>query len=143
RQRARDKRYVPGPALFELALSLPAYFEFQVACREHLLRLAKHTGLVAFLSLRSEDETVCVDRVGTSVNVLNEVGRRLPLAGSAMGVAIIMALPRQQRQAVLRASRKALNSNPAHRGRSYDEMWKRSQQFGMGLNLGDIVPGAA
>jgi len=144
RQRAHDKRYVPGPGLFEYALSLPAYFEFQDACREHLLRLAKSTGWVAFLSLRSEEETVCVDRVGTtSVNVLNKVGRRLPLAGSAMGVAILMALPKKEQGVLLRASRKVLRSNPAHKDRAYDAMWERSKIFGTGLNLGDIVPGAA
>lgn len=144
RQRSHDKRYVPGPGLFEYALSLPAYFEFQDACREYLLRLAKSTDWVAFLSLRSEDETVCVDRVGTtSVNVLNKVGRRLPLAGSAMGVAILMNLPKKEQQTLLRAGRKVLRSNPAHKDRAYDEMWARSQAFGTGLNLGDIVPGAA
>ncbi len=144
RQRSHDRRYVPGPMLFEFALTLPDYFEFQAACKQSLARMAKHTGWVAFLSLRSEDEVVCVDRVGsTSVNVLNEVGRRLPLAGSSMGVAILMALPDREQQEVLRRNRRVLRSNPAHRQRAYEEMWSRSQEWGMGLNLGDIVQGAA
>ncbi len=144
RQRPRDKRYVPGPTLYELGLTVPAYFHFQGACHPRLLEISDKTGWVVFLALRSGEETVCVDRVGsTSVNLLNEVGRRVPLAGSALGVAMLLRLPAREQKRLLAASRKALRSNPAHRGRTYDDMWVRSLRLGLGLNLGDILPGGA
>lgn len=144
RQRTHDKRYVPGPVLYELALNVPAYFRFQAACRQYLERIHTETGWVVFLALRSGDETVCIDRVGTtSVNIMNDVGRRLPLAGSALGCAILLALPHREQERIWRANRRTLLQNKAHRDRPYDEMWRRSQALGLGLNLGDILPGGA
>src|SRR5688572_17203912 len=65
RQRNTDRRYVPGPLLFELGLSLPALSEFQSACSPALTRLAKRLGSVALLYLRSGSEFVCAGRYGT------------------------------------------------------------------------------
>lgn len=144
RQRPRDRRYVPGPALYELALTVPACAHFQTACHPLLVEIAAQTRWVVFLALLSGSETVCVDRVGaTSVNLMNEVGRKVPLAGSALGVAILLGLPAAEQRRMLGASRQALLANPAHRGRSYAQMWQRSQRLGVGLNLGNILPGGA
>jgi len=144
RQRTHDKRYVPGPILYEFSLTVPLYFQFQAACSGTVARVAARTRWVTFLALRSADETVCIDRQGsTSVNIMNDVGRRLPIMGSALGVSMLLHLPRAEQQAVFARSRKALRSNPAHHGRAYDEMWRRSLRAGAGLNLGDIVPGGA
>ena len=108
------------------------------------LQISAQTGWVVFLALRSGSETVCVDRVGTtSVNLMNEVGRKVPLAGSSLGIAILLGLPAAERRALLAASRKALRANAAHRGRAYDAMWERSRRLGVGLNLGNILPGGA
>ena len=144
RQRPHDRRYVPGPGLYELALSVPSCADFQAGCRATLLKISERTGWVVFLALRSGEDSVCIDRVGsTSVNILNEVGRRLPLAGSSLGVAILLGLPARERQRILAANRQALRSNKAHRGRTYDQMWRQSQQRGLGINLGNILPGGA
>src|SRR5688572_16452138 len=59
RQRGTDRRYVPGPLLFELGLSVPALSEFQSACSPAVARLAKRLGGVALLYLRSGSEFVC------------------------------------------------------------------------------------
>jgi DNA-binding IclR family transcriptional regulator len=143
RQRAEDKRYVPGPMLFEYALATPAYFQFQAACEKNLARVAKKTGWVAFMYLRSDEESVCTNRVGTypGRKSFNDIGSRLPLAGSALGIAMLCALPRAEQETLLAANWKALYSNAAHRRRAYREMWQRSKAAGMGINLGDVVPG--
>ncbi len=143
RQRADDKRYVPGPMLYEYALATPSYFRFQAACEKNLARVAKKTGWVGFMYLRSDEESVCTNRVGTypGRQSFNDVGSRLPLAGLALGIAILLALPRTEQEAVLAANWKALYSNAAHRKRAYREMWQRSKAQGLGVNLGDVVPG--
>jgi DNA-binding IclR family transcriptional regulator len=144
RQRAEDKRYVPGPGLYEFGLTVPLYFQFQAGCAASVRRVSVRTRCVTFLALRSGDETVCIDRQGTtSVNIMNDIGRRLPMAGSSLGVAMLLRLPRVEQQRVLAENRRTLRSNPAHRRRTYDTMWRRSQEAGLGLNLGDIVPGGA
>jgi DNA-binding IclR family transcriptional regulator len=144
RQRPHDKHYVPGPSLYEFSLAVPLYFQFQAACEASVAKVAARTRWLAFLALRSGDETVCIDRQGsTSVNLMNDVGRRLPMAGSSLGVAMLLSLPRGEQQALLARNRRALRSNPAHLGRAYNEMWRRSREAGFGLNLGDIVQGGA
>lgn len=140
-QRPMDRRYVPGPMLFELALGLPAYFDLQAACHKSLVGLVRKTGWTAFLYLRSGDESVCLDRVGASARPpAVDVGTRRPLAGSAMGVAMLLALPKPEQKAVLASSLRKVRSVPAHRGRAYNRMWRRSLAEGMALNLGDIFP---
>jgi len=141
-QRKSDRRYIPGPMLFELALGFPAYSSLQSACHTTLIRVVKNTGWNAFLYLRSGEESVCLDRIGgpSSVLPLIDVGGRRPLAGSSMGIAMLLGMPVQERQAILIANRKRFKTATAHRKRGYDRMWKRSITAGIGLNLGDVLP---
>ena len=142
KQRRSDRRYVPGPMLYEFALAIPGYLHFQAACDKNLARVARRTGWIGFLYLRSGEETLCISRVGTTaVHVLNDVGNRRPLAGSALGAAILLALPKGEQRAVLMRNRKELRRNPAHRERAYDAMWQRSRELGFGANLGDVIAG--
>ena len=64
KQRASDRHYAPGPLLFELGLAFPALAQFQTACRPSLARLARRPGGAALLYLRSEEDFVCIARVG-------------------------------------------------------------------------------
>src|SRR5262245_13123283 len=81
RQRASDRRYVPGPLLFELGLALPALSAFQSACAGPLARAAKRLGGVSLLCLRSGAEFVCAGRAGDlQLKALTiDVGTRRPL----------------------------------------------------------------
>lgn len=65
-QHPTSRRYVPGPLLFELGLSLPAYATFQAACSVPLHRVAKRLGGASLLYLRSGSEFVCAARAGTT-----------------------------------------------------------------------------
>src|ERR1700694_3067020 len=65
-QRESDRHYLPGPLLFELSLTLPPLPEFQAACQAPLGRVARRTGGVAFLYLRSGSDFVCAARVGAT-----------------------------------------------------------------------------
>jgi DNA-binding IclR family transcriptional regulator len=56
---------------------------------------------------------------------------------------MLLCLPPAEQRRQLAASRRALRSNPAHRGRTYEAMWQRSQRLGVGINLGNILPGGA
>src|SRR3954469_21500039 len=52
-QRSRDRRYVPGPLLYELSLALPAYGTFVSAMRPELGRIARRLRGISFLYMRS------------------------------------------------------------------------------------------
>jgi DNA-binding IclR family transcriptional regulator len=141
-QRASDRRYVPGPLLFELSLAVPAYNSFAIALRPELLRIARRLDCIAFLYLRSGNESICIERVGSApVQPLTVVGTRRPMAGSMAGIAMLLPLPRREQQALIAEVR----SHPpmAERAPSYRKILERSRRHGFGVNRGDVVPGLA
>jgi DNA-binding IclR family transcriptional regulator len=142
RQRAGDRRYVPGPLLFELALALPAYAAFQAACTPHLARAASRARGFAFLCLRSGEDFVCAANAGdASVKALShEVGLRRPLVVSAGGVAILLALPPEEARAVIAENMKRVQKSGEVRVKAVERMLKRSESHGYGVHLSDVVP---
>ena len=102
RQRSEDRRYIPGPLLFELATSLPAYMGFRDAVHADLESIARRLNSIAFLHLRAGNEAVCIDRAGNaSVNPLTVIGTRRPLTLSTAGVAILIAMSRRERRDIM------------------------------------------
>ena len=143
KRRAGDRHYLPGPLLFELGLTLAPLAAFQAAAQAPLARLARRSGGVAFLYLRSTNDFVCAGRVGkTQLKGLSiHVGTRRPLVTNAGGTAIVVALPPEESRAVVAENMKRLLRFGEIRARSIERMLKRSQSQGFGINLGDVVPG--
>ncbi|MGQ0546249.1 MAG: IclR family transcriptional regulator [Betaproteobacteria bacterium] len=142
RQREGDRRYVPGPLLFELSLALPAYASFRAACAPHLARAASRAGGFAFLCLRSGSDFVCAANAGdASIKALShEVGLRRPLVVSAGGVAIVLALPAEEARAVVAENMRRVQTSGEVRVKAVERMLRRSESHGYGVHLGDIVP---
>lgn len=142
RRRAGDRRYVPGPLLFELALALPGHGDFRAACTPHLARLAGRLGGFAFLCLRSGNDFVCAANAGgSSIKALShEVGLRRPLVASAGGVAILVALPPEEAKAVVAENMRRVRKSGEVRAKAVERMLRRSEAEGYGIHLGDIVP---
>lgn len=142
RQRT-DRHYAAGPLLFELGLAFPALAQFQSRARPALLRLARRPGGAALLYLRSGEDFVCAARAGdATVRGLSvEVGTRRPLAVSAPGIAILLALRGTEAERVLAANMSSVRRFGEVRVRSVEAAIRRSRKAGAGLNLGDIVPG--
>ena len=137
-QRSEDRRYIPGPLLYELALSTPAYSAFAAALHQDLQRLAEIGGN-AFLYLRSGDEVVCIDRAGiTKLRPVTAIGRRRPITQSTFGIAMLLAMPREQQQSLLRAQKKMYGASAV--ASAYLKVLARSRRYGFGLNRGDVVP---
>lgn len=142
RQRAGDRRYVPGPLLFELSLALPGYAAFQAACAPHVARVAATLGGVAFVCLRSGADFVCAAHAGDSpIKALaHEVGLRRPLVVSAGGVAILVALPADEARGVIAENMKRVQKSGEVRAKAVERMLKRSESHGYGVHLSDVVP---
>jgi len=142
KQRPGDRRYVPGPLLYELGLVLPDYHALREACRRNLSRIARRTEWVASMHLRSADESVCIDRTGSSsVQLMVEVGNRRPLAGLAIGAAMLIGLPEHEQRELVSLARKKMNSAKSGRGLACNRILRRSHELGAGLSLGDVIPG--
>ena len=143
RQRDSDKRYVPGPLLFELGLSVPGFTELQRICHEPLARLARRLNVSALLFLRSGTEFVCAARVEfTPLKALTiDVGTRRPLITSAGAVAVVLALPEAHAAAVIDANLHDIDHLGAARVAAFQRMLRRSRTLGIGVSRDDIVPG--
>lgn len=143
-QRPGDRRYQLGPLLWELALSAPGPAAEPETCREGLAGVAKRFGGLVFLMVRSGNEYVCAMRAGQAQlrAVSVESGTRRPLITSAGGVSILLALPDDEAK-LIRANnlRQEISRCGDLRLKGLDQMYRRSQAFGYGVNLGDVVPG--
>jgi DNA-binding IclR family transcriptional regulator len=136
RQLTSTRRYALGPLAFELGLAAAQQFDVRAACRPALERLARELGDTAYLVMRSGLEAVCVDRQeGPSpIRVFTlEVGSRRPLGLGAAGLAILAALPDDERAQVLtHVSAKVLEIGklqPAEFASSIERCCKKGHSF--------------
>jgi DNA-binding IclR family transcriptional regulator len=103
-QREYNKRYMLGPLTFELGLAASQIYDLREPCRPILRRLAEEIGDTVYLTVRSGSESVCEDRYEgpSTIRVITiEVGSRRPLGQGAGGLAILAAIPLQERERMI------------------------------------------
>ena len=143
-QRPGDRRYLPGPLLYELGLSLPGHHEFQAAAQIHLGTLARRLRACALLLMRSGYEYVCSVRAGPAriPGLMIEKGTRRPLFTSVGGVAMLQTFPDAEAREVLQNNiAQEVGKRGDARLAALEKMRKRSNRHGFGVNLGDVVGG--
>ena len=147
RQCPDNRHYLAGPMLFELGVSAsPERSEFQHAMRNRLWTLSRQTSGVAFLFYRSGDDFVCAVRAGTAKCKARDLpvfpGTRRPLVLGTGGMAILLAIPREESLQIVERNIATLNGGF---GAAYIEgvrdMIKHSYERGFAINAGDIMPG--
>lgn len=95
-RRERTGRYAIGNQVPELALARSSRSALLAVADDVLKRASQRLGDTLFLTVRTGNDTLCVDRrIGSyPIQVLSiEVGARRPLGVSSAGVAILAALP--------------------------------------------------
>jgi DNA-binding IclR family transcriptional regulator len=143
-QRPGDKRYLPGPLLYELGLSLHGQHAFQGAAEKQLAAWARRLNADALLLLRSGYEYVCSVRQGPAKvpGLMVDPGTRRPLFTSVGGVAILQALPEDEARDVLQNNiEQEIIKRGSARLVALEAMRERSARHGFGVNLGDVVGG--
>ncbi|MBE7009844.1 MAG: IclR family transcriptional regulator [Ruminococcaceae bacterium] len=92
-QRA-DGRYALGIRLFECGCAVSALWDVSRAARPYLERLAETAGGSAFLSILEGGHVISIDQCtgGAGVQVVPEVGSRLPLHATAQGKLLLSCL---------------------------------------------------
>ena len=141
-QRANDRRYLPGPLLFELSVGLTGMETLRTVANDAMEKLARRAHAVAFFYLRSGDDFICVARAGTAPvqSLMFEVGTRRPLVTSAGGVAMLLAMPPQEAQAV-RAENRARLARWDVSQEGMQRLWDDSKKAGYGVNRSVTVSG--
>lgn len=136
-QVAGSRRYLLGPLVFELGLAAAPQFNLPDIFRPSLQRIAERTGDTVFLTARSGNDSVCLDRKEGSFPIKTftlEVGARRPLGAGSGGLALLMLLPEQAVNQIVHAN--------AARFASYNNLTvpgllkalKRSRELGYALN---------
>ncbi|WP_233808680.1 IclR family transcriptional regulator [Paraburkholderia sp. HP33-1] len=100
-QRESNKRYTLGALAFELGLAASQIYDLRQPCRPILTQLAEEIGDTVYLTVRSGNESVCEDRYEgpSAIRVMTlEVGSRRPLGLGAGGLAILSAIPEDERE---------------------------------------------
>jgi len=139
-KRATDRRYIPGPLMFELALCTPCYANFVAVVHPVLVRISESGG-GAHLYLRSGYEVVCIDDVRSkSTQQLTTRGRRLPIEQSTYGIAMILAMSKNEQQEVLKVA-EARRDPGSKNATAYRKVLAASRSRGFALNSGMAVPG--
>jgi DNA-binding IclR family transcriptional regulator len=141
-KRAVDRHYVPGPLLFEFSLALPSFAQFIGACNTPLRRLARGTGMVAYLFLRSGSEFVCAAKHGTTaLKALSiEVGTRRALLSTAGGIAILVALEEREAEKMVERNLKDMKRFGPGRIKALQTVLRESRKHGFGIHQAQIVP---
>ena len=108
-QRQKTGRYAIGNQVPELALARPSPSPLLAIAEDVLRRTSRQIGDTLFLTVRTGNDTLCVDRrIGSyPIQVLSiEVGARRPLGVSSAGVAILAAMPAQDARKIVAANEK-------------------------------------
>ncbi|CAN5524219.1 N/A [soil metagenome] len=139
----REHRYFPGPMLMEMGLSVAGHQPFIDEGKALIARLSQRVRGVSFFYLRSGTEFVVAGRVQFTVSrgMLNEVGFRRPLMMSAGGVAMLLAMSAQERDAVVAENVRDMEETATPRIDRFTRMLDRSLTLGYSCNLGDVAAG--
>lgn len=138
-------RYFLGPLIFELGLAASPQFNLSDICRDSLERIAARSGDTVFLSVRSGYDSVCIDRKEGAfpIKALTlEVGTRRPLGVGAGGLALLLRLPEDAVDEIIRANAKRLAGFHKLTVPVLNKALQRSRKLGYALNDSHIVVGA-
>lgn len=103
-QNPMTRNYHLGPLLYELGLAASSSVPAQQLCKEALQELSSITGDSTFLTVRSGQDVVCLDRSEGHfpIRVLNlGVGQRRPLGCGAGSIALLSTLADDQVEKIL------------------------------------------
>ncbi len=98
------KTYTLGREAYILGLAAESRYGIKAVAEAAIQRLAMQTGDTSFLSVRSGDEAVCLDRKTGDfpIKILTlEIGHRRPLGVGAGSLALLAYLPANEREALL------------------------------------------
>jgi IclR family KDG regulon transcriptional repressor len=103
RQNPRDRRYLLAGKVLMLARGFDQQLNLVEIARPVLRRLQEETSQTIYLAVREGDHVVYVDQYdpNTDIRLALAIGRSLPLHVTAMGRAILAALPREDCERLL------------------------------------------
>lgn len=140
-QRQEDRRYVLGPLIPELALTRPLQPDLRPSFLASMEPVAKKAGAASFLYVRSGSESVVAAQTGPlrTGALVGQIGSRRPLAWTAGGIAILMALPADEARLITRENLKKIGTYGGTRLKWTKQMISESRRFGFAVNSASVT----
>lgn len=136
-------RFALGPVAFELGLAATHRFPLREIALPSMERIAAATGDTCFLMVHSGQDAVCIDRHegGYPIKTLTiDVGNRRPLGAAAASLALLMHMPREEREAYLEANAARIQRYGMLTADVVRGMIERALTLGFALNHNNILP---
>lgn len=134
-------RYDFGPEVALMAAASFRSWDIQKLAQPSLLRLADLTGDTVVLHVRSNAESLCVDRVVGDYPIranLLDIGSRRPLGVGAGSMALLAWLPDTERSAVLDITCSGLQSYPRFNRKMMETFIEESKASGI-VTMCDVI----
>ena len=136
-QDPQSRRYFLGPLVFELGITAGPRFNIRDLCSDSQDRIAAETGDTVFLTIRSGDDSLCVDRREGAFPIKAftvDVGVRRPLGVGAGSLAILTALPEDEIEEIVARIAPRLQGFGRLSAAELLGMVKRARKLGYVLN---------
>jgi IclR family KDG regulon transcriptional repressor len=138
-------RYRLGLKLVELANVVLANMDLRQVAHPVMERLVRETGESAFLTVVSEDESVCIHRIESSqrVRVTLTIGGRYPLYAGASDKLLLAYLPPEEIDKVIARGLKQLTPDTITSPDRLREDLAKIRRLGWAFSVGELTPGVA
>lgn len=139
-------RYSLGPLVYELGLSVPAKMNLREICDPVTTKIAESTGDTVFLNVRSGLDVLCIDRKEGTYPIktlIFEVGNRRPLGVGAGGIALLMPLPNDELESVVRANSTRLQAYGSVKPKNVLALVRQSRERGYVVTEDIVVRGVS
>ena len=138
-------RYRLGLKLVELANVVLASMDLRQAAHPVMERLLRESGESAFLTVVSEDESVCIHKVESSqrVRVTLSIGGRYPLYAGASNKLLLAYLPTEKTDEIMARGLKQLTPETITSPDRLREDLTKIRGQGWAFSVGELTPGVA
>lgn len=139
---ASSRRFLPGLKLYRMGVAASARFDMARIAGDSLSRLANETADTVYLSLRLNDDSICVARRegGFPIKTLTlSVGDIRPLGLGAGSLALLAFLPDSEIDRAMERNRPRLARHPNYDSASLKRLVKETRERGFALNDGMML----
>ncbi|GGW83341.1 transcriptional regulator [Advenella faeciporci] len=143
---AANRRYHLGHFAYELGLVAASNFNLRDICEPSLNRLAEITGDTVFLTVRSGDDSFCLDRKTGHfpVKVFSlEIGHRQPLGVGAAGLALLSQIPENEMKIIIQNNERFLGSYGGMNGENLLRLAQNARKAGYSFLSDFAIPGVS
>lgn len=137
-------RYSLGPFAQELGLAPNLTRELVDRHRGLVERLARETGAVGYLLMRSALDSLCIDRIDSHARGAQPalaVGDRLPLGVGVGGMILLAALPDDEAETVIAANQSIYRRFVRTTGASFRDHLESARRDGHVIRRSPVTPG--